>query len=479
MGEPADAVLAYDLDEGSGSSAANSGSAGSDWDLTLSSVSWITGPNTNAIDADAISCATSTGVGGPEDGSDVWSGSARDLTVSFLTRFDTNSQYSLLWELGEVSNGGENTAYVLLDYDSIYFVLDNSGTTIEASGDFASYVDSDFHRVTVTVDGGATGSQVLRILIDGTEVGTNTASFSWAAQSVFDGFQIASAGGAIPFEGDIAAIRLYDRVLSSGEEAELFTPASTAAEVAPDSAAQAMSSTLPTVSQQTDVDFDDTAHGHSASEPALDALQPVSVSDAAHAQSADEVVSEGIPLASPQNASQGHSVASVQVDAEGQVTVGGSALGHTASEPVMTAVQPVTVLDAAMAISSDIVVMTVPPTVEPDNTTHEHFGQSPDVSDDTIRFTPPRAPVDRTITSKNYRNKRMAAFAGLWMKLEAPSHGQNVWRDSEGGWHTGAGTMAELQSAEVVYLGGRTYVITEALAAELETAGYDVDRPVA
>lgn len=225
-GESTDYVLAYDMEEGSGTTLANTGSAGtgSQYDLDfVNTPVWVTGPGSSSPQTQAVQFIEADADGAEEnvDNGDPLSG--EECTISVLCKIKNEVNTAYLFLLGRPDNGiwfspwsdGKMYAGYQIGgtaYDAV------SGTNFENTKN-----DGEYHRWTLTIK--KTGNdKTVRLLLDGTEIASQT--YTNAPDFTNDGRVGLNRdpGGTSnrTLESDVAAIRVYDRVLTDNEEANLF-----------------------------------------------------------------------------------------------------------------------------------------------------------------------------------------------------------------------------------------------------------------
>lgn len=219
MSEPTDFVIAHHLSEGSGTTAANSGSAGSGWNLAADgTITWVAGPGGgNVATANAVN----------------FSGSAHLETGTGLTRPFSGNSCSLV-ALARFDGSGQQTVAILGTFnDGIYIQPWNNGRLYggysvgsnftEIGANYTSLVnDGKYHKIIVTIDDEGSRNRV-RLYIDDVLVGSTTSSSDVPA--TLDRFCIGASSitGAHRLTGRVAGTRFYNYVLTSDERADQFT----------------------------------------------------------------------------------------------------------------------------------------------------------------------------------------------------------------------------------------------------------------
>ncbi|MBA3621307.1 MAG: hypothetical protein H0W51_03150 [Euzebyales bacterium] len=84
-------------------------------------------------------------------------------------------------------------------------------------------------------------------------------------------------------------------------------------------------------------------------------------------------------------------------------------------------------------------------------------------------FSPPTVEGNRN--DMNYRPRVL--MDRFWLRVPGVARGITIWR-TNGIWRQGTPTMTELNAAELIYLGGHEYIVSEQAASELEAEGYVV-----
>jgi hypothetical protein len=73
----------------------------------------------------------------------------------------------------------------------------------------------------------------------------------------------------------------------------------------------------------------------------------------------------------------------------------------------------------------------------------------------------------------NVRTLRETKVRGLWSRVPGVVAQETLWKDAQGVWHSGIPSMDDLETALYVFLGGHVNDIDEALALEIEAAGFE------
>ncbi|MDQ3030468.1 MAG: hypothetical protein M3R09_10690, partial [Actinomycetota bacterium] len=84
-------------------------------------------------------------------------------------------------------------------------------------------------------------------------------------------------------------------------------------------------------------------------------------------------------------------------------------------------------------------------------------------------FSPPTVEGNRN--DMNYRPRVL--MDRFWLRVPGAPRGITIWR-TNGIWHEGTPTITDLNAAELIYLGGHEYIVSEQAASELEAEGYVV-----
>ncbi len=84
-------------------------------------------------------------------------------------------------------------------------------------------------------------------------------------------------------------------------------------------------------------------------------------------------------------------------------------------------------------------------------------------------FSPPTVEGNRN--DMNYRPRVL--MDRFWLRVPGVARGITIWR-TNGIWHEGSPTITDLNAAELIYLGGHEYIVSEQAASELEAEGYVV-----
>ena len=195
----------WKLDEGSGTTTADSSGTGNNGTLTNMDpgTDWVSGYVDGALDFDGSNDYVSV----PDDPS-------LDITGSFtLSAWIKPSSVSAAWATIVV----KGYAYLIqLNYDKLNIAIHN-GSWSEMATDSVFSVDTWYHVVGVYDD----TTSAFTIYIDGREIKTGAASFAPDADNT--SLSIGqSSQGAERFPGIIDDVRVYNRALSASEAALLF-----------------------------------------------------------------------------------------------------------------------------------------------------------------------------------------------------------------------------------------------------------------
>lgn len=214
-----DAVIYIAFDEGTGSAAANAGSGGSTYDLTISgTASWQTGSVGGALRVTDSSFASANNVAVPFTG---------DHTMSCRVKTpDLPDEFSewLLVMVGWRDAAGIFDALYSLRAGNNGMMLgaarDSANGTVSTDSSPATYDNDAWHTVSYRY---TSATALIELFVDGVEVKSTDGTGS----GIFDFFGIGNPAqvrvGGMGQTFDIDEFRVFDRVLNDSEMAELHS----------------------------------------------------------------------------------------------------------------------------------------------------------------------------------------------------------------------------------------------------------------
>ncbi len=200
----------WKLDDGSGTSAADTSGNGNTGTLT-NGPSWTTGKIIGATNFDGVNDYIDAGTGASLD-----VGGTKNLTISVWTKKTTGSDSGMvLVNKGQSSNGGYDLGIGVDGCSAHQLSISKPGRTWVCTGTFPQ--DTNWHHVVEVWS--STGGVVY---VDGAVSGTSgdTAPFGSYSGSLKIGMQY--DGTSNPFNGSLDEVRVYNRALSPDEVSKLY-----------------------------------------------------------------------------------------------------------------------------------------------------------------------------------------------------------------------------------------------------------------
>lgn len=213
----ADVLLWYDIDEGSGTTLDNAEGTASR-DGTHVGCDWVTGGPTNIPDALDFVPGSNDYVTLNNTFTELLGAKDNDFSFAYCMKYDASVGASS-YLVNDWGGSGHRSLYVrvMSDSDVEVYISDN-GTASELQIDYTTGASTSAYQWWVVTRSG----NDMTLILDGTQVGSNTGSFSFPSSTSDIHFGLNPAHNDTNFDGKLAQMIVLDRVITASEASDIY-----------------------------------------------------------------------------------------------------------------------------------------------------------------------------------------------------------------------------------------------------------------